>query len=168
MTTRRFRACLIASAALMSLVATPAMAKNNGFQTGVYKTTGGVAFSFTIKKGECPTVNGGKSKAGYCFSGYGDPMHTMDCPDGAGFQPDYEDYITFPYNARIPSNGKIKVAMNSYFSSEEVAGTTYFDIKIKRNGKATGSVQKDAVTTWGTPATCTTGVLRFTAKRGSK
>ena len=168
MTTRQFRAYLIASVTLLSLTAAPALAKTNGFQPGTYKTSGAVVFSFTIKQGECRTVNGGPLKSGYCFSGYGDPLQAMNCPDGQGFQPDYDDYIVLPNNARIPPNGKLAVALYSYSSSDEIAGTTRFTIKIKPNGTARGSVKKDAFTTWGTPATCTTGVLRFTGKRISK
>jgi len=163
MKTRSLLASLIASLALLAMIA-PASAKPKGFQTGTYTTTGDIAFQFTVKKGSCPTATGGKAKKGYCFSGFGDPQHVMDCPAGAGFQPDYSDYITFPYNARIPTNGKVTAKLYSYFSNDEIAGTTYFNIKIDRKGKATGSVTKESVTTWGTPATCTTGPLRFKAK----
>lgn len=168
MKSRLFFTTALVLVAMLTVLAAPSSAKKKGFKTGTYTASGDIAFKFTIKKAACSTYGGGAPKQGYCFSGFGDPKHAMDCPEGSGMQPDYSDYVTFPYNVRIPSSGRLSVTMYSYFSQDVIAGTTWFNIKLGRNGKASGSVKKDAVTTWGTPATCTTGELKFTAKRTGK
>ena len=155
---------MLAAVAALSLTVAPASAKS-GPQTGTYRATGDISFRFSVKKDACPPGTPA-NKIYYCFFGIDDPQHLMDCPDQAGYQPDYSDYISFPYNYRIPRNGRIVNVGKGYFSTGVVATTTEFHVKIKRNGKASGWVKKDAITTWGPPATCTTGKLTFTATRG--
>ena len=158
------RIVALATVAALSLAVSPASAKS-GPQTGTYKAQGDISYRFSVTKAACPPGTPA-NKRYYCFSGLDDPEHLMDCPDAAGYQPDYSDYVSFPYNVRIPKNGRIVEVSEAYFSDGVVASTTEFHIKIKRNGRASGWVKMDAITTWGPPGTCTTGKLAFTAKRG--
>ncbi|MCU0295010.1 MAG: hypothetical protein MUD05_03030 [Candidatus Nanopelagicales bacterium] len=161
------RSCYVAaigSLAALCLASAPATAKPADVQTGRYKATGDIAFTFTVKKGPCPPGTP-ESKVFSCFFGVTDPKYLLDCPDAAGYQPDYEDFVSFPYNMRIPKNGKISDVSEAYYSNGVVASTTIFKIKIKKNGTAKGWVKKEAPTDWGPAGTCSTGKLSFTAKR---
>lgn len=154
----------IGSVTALCLASGPATAKPADVQNGRYKATGDLAFTFTIKKGACPPGTL-PTKVFSCFYGDSDPKYLLDCPDAAGFQPDYEDYISFPYNMRIPKSGKISDVSNAYYSDGSVASTTTFQVKIKKNGTAKGWVRKEAPTNWGPAGTCSSGKLSFTAKR---
>jgi hypothetical protein len=134
-------------------------------QTGVYKASGDIAFKILLSSGECPDVNHGNVlKRGTCLAAYGDPRVTMDCPDGAEFQPDYETPLVLPYNVFVPKTGRVTVTTYSYFSDGLEAGRTTFSIVVKANGTARGSVVSDQVTTWGLPTTCSSGRRAFTAR----
>lgn len=154
----------VASLTIVAVGVTPAAAKQTGPRTGPYKATGAVAFDFTVQKDLC-RLKGGKQSRGYCLTGKTDLKLLVDCPDGTGYQPDYEDFLALPYQAKIPKNGKLNWKAESFFANGDLAGTSRLFMKVKRNGTAKGWAQLDVVTTWGTPATCTTGKLTFTAKR---
>ena len=155
---------VIGSLAAICLASAPVTAKPADVQNGRYKATGELAFTFTVKKGACPPGTP-PTKVFSCFYGDSDPKYLLDCPDAAGYQPDYEDYISFPYNMRIPKSGKISDVSNAYYSDGTVASTTTFQLKIKKNGTAKGWVKKEAATDWGPAGTCSSGKLSFTAKR---
>lgn len=159
------RLLTLVTVAATCLIVTPAAAKP-GPQTGTYKAkgAGGVSFRFTIQKAACPPGTP-PTKMFYCFSGFDEPKPLMNCPDGPGYQPDYYDYVVLPYNVRIPKSGRFMEVSKGYYSNGVVASTSEFHVKIKRNGTATGWLRKEAPTTWGTPTTCSTGKLSFTAKR---
>lgn len=154
---------VVTSCVLVLAGVSPAAAKG-GPRTGTYQATGGIEFRFTVTKEQCRLPKG-KLVSGYCLTGIDDPKATVDCPAGEGYQPDYQDYPSFPYLTKIPKNGKITWNATTYFANGEEAGKSYFSIKVKRNGTAKGWVQLDRVSTWGTPTTCSTGKLTFTAKR---
>ncbi|HRY09669.1 MAG: hypothetical protein KDB83_02305 [Actinobacteria bacterium] len=154
---------VVACCALVLAGVTPAAAKS-GPKTGTYRSTGDIEFRFTVTKEQCRLPKG-KLVNGFCLSGIDKPQAPVDCPDGEGYQPDYSDYPSFPYLARIPKNGKVNWSSTTFFASGDEAGKNYFSIKIKRNGTAKGWVRLDRVSTWGIPTTCSTGKLNFTAKR---
>lgn len=154
---------IVASCALVLAAVSPAAAKS-GPKTGTYKASGDIEFRFTVTKEECRLPKG-KLVKGYCLTGIDEPLATVDCPSGEGYQPDYNDYPIFPYLTKIPKNGKLNWSSTTYFASGDEAGKNYFSIKVKRNGTAKGWLRKENVSTWGIPTTCSTGQLKFTAKR---
>ena len=133
-------------------------------QTGTYKASGSIAFRFRLVREDCFTATG-KPKAGLCLSAWGDPRVAMDCPDGEGFQPDYTTPVTLPHRVLMPRSGRLAEESVEYFSDGSEAGRRTFTVVMKANGRASGTVVLDQATTWGTPTTCTSGALAFTARR---
>lgn len=164
--TWRARALIVlgASALIVGLPTGAAYAKATPVQTGVYKASGDIRFKIRIVKAECPDYASGIVKRGTCLAAYPDPRISMDCPEGAGFQPDFITPIPLPYNVFLPKSGRLTVTTITTNASDQEAGHTTFSIVVKRNGTASGSVVREQFTTWGTRTTCTSGPLKFTAK----
>lgn len=155
------------TAALVVGLGTSSAHAKKKFQVGWYPVTGAVSLTLSLVKGECWTGpdQSGARKKGICLSGDEPTVH-MDCPDGAGFQPDYETPVPgLPYMALLPKSGSLTSSSTEYFSNNEVAGHTNFHVKVTKSGKASGWVSMDEVTTWGTPTTCESGRLAFRGKR---
>lgn len=151
----------VTSLTIVALGVAPAGAKQPGPKPGTYKATGGLQFSFTVQKELC-RLPGGRQARGNCLTGVAEPRLLLNCPDGVT---GYEDFLALPYLARIPANGKLTWKAEEFFASGESAGTSRLYIKVKPNGTAKGWAQLDVATTPGAPVTCTTGKLKFTAKR---
>jgi hypothetical protein len=141
-----------------------ASARATSVQTGVYKASGDIAFKIYLVKGECPDYATGIVKHGTCLAAYPDPRVSMDCPAGAGFQPDFVTPIPLPYNVFLPKSGRLTVTTVTSDANGLEAGHTTFSIVLRSNGTANGSVLREQVTTWGTRTTCTSGPLKFAAK----
>lgn len=154
---------LVAAVPAGSATAVPDAAPT-GLQTGTYKASGSIAFRFRLVREDCFT-RAGKPKFGLCLSAWGDPRVEMDCPDGEGLQPDYTTPVVLPHRVLMPTSGRLTEESVEYFSNGAEAGRSTFTVVVKKNGRASGTFVLDEVTTWGTPATCTSGALAFTARR---
>jgi hypothetical protein len=152
------------SALTVSVPAGTAYASALSIRTGVYKASGDIAFKIYLVSGECPDYASGIVKRGTCLAAYPDPRVSMDCPAGAGFQPDFITPIPLPYNVFLPKSGRLTVTTVTSDANGLEAGHTTFSIVVKSNGTASGSVVREQFTTWGTRTTCTSGPLKFTAK----
>lgn len=139
-------------------------ARTASIQTGVYKASGDITFRISLVTGECPDYASGIVKRGTCLAAYPEPRVSMDCPAGAGFQPDFITPIALPYNVFLPKSGRLTVTTVTSDANGQEAGHTTFSIVVKGNGTASGSVVREQTTTWGTRTTCTSGPLKFTAK----
>jgi hypothetical protein len=133
-------------------------------RVGVYKVSGDITFKIYLVASECPDYATGIVKRGTCLAAYPDPRVSMDCPTGAGFQPDFIAPLPLPYNVYLPKSGRLTVTTVTSDANGLKAGHTTFSIVVKSNGTASGSVVREQFTTWGTRTTCTTGPLKFTAK----
>lgn len=152
--------------ALFAIAAPTAGAASKGFKTGTYEATGPYSFTFTVSKNTCISSSN-KKQRGYCFRAYGKPDVPMICPAGEGFQPNYTGFVSTPFNELLPKSGRFRSDISTFFTNGEVAGTTYFNMKLSKNGRASGALSLTEKTIRGAPGECTSGNLAFSAKRTS-
>jgi hypothetical protein len=169
---------LIAMIAVMALLlaASPALAKKKGFKTGLYTATlkystadgefQNTTFKIKVYKGTCYTRKGAK-KNGYCISGYGpSPSIPLDCPDVNGGAADTTGSVFIPNQAWVSSKtGKYHHSFKNQTHGADWEELTT-NIKLKRNGRASGDFQiNELITTTTTTTVCASKKYTFSAKR---
>jgi hypothetical protein len=162
---RRGGAVLVAALGVVLAVAVAAAA-SAAPQTGSFKATGAVRFTFRITKGRCdgapknlsnPNAKRGKAAEGFCFSSASTPTVHLSCVTGEAAAIDEMSGL------RLSSSGTLHVRAYSYYGGNISAGFTELDLKV-RGASASGFVRVSWVDAAGSPS-CETGELAFTAKR---
>jgi hypothetical protein len=162
---RRRRGGVVLVAALGLVLAVAAVA-SAAPQTGSFKATGAVRFTFKIAKGRCdgapknlsnPNAKRGKAEEGLCFSSTSSPAVHLSCITGETAAIDEMSGL------RLSSSGTLHLRAYSYYGGNISAGFTELDLKV-RGDKASGFVRVSWIDAAGSPS-CETGELAFTAKR---
>jgi hypothetical protein len=152
--------------AALGVVLAVAAAASAAPQTGSFKATGAVRFTFKITKGRCdgapknlsnPNAKRGKAAEGFCFSSTSAPTVHLRCITGETAAIDEMSGL------RLSSSGTLHVRAYSYYGGNISAGFTELSLKV-RGAIASGFVRVSWVDASGSP-TCETGALAFTAKR---
>jgi hypothetical protein len=158
--------------ALLALGATAATAKAPA--TGSFKATGQIAFNFSIHKGKCvpppknlnnPKARPGKARKGLCFSSGDDPPVNPTCPAGGSIS-GLQALVSSFSRLRLSKSGSLHLKAYGY-GSDPNTPVNYTELSLKVSGKkASGFVRTtDQVFVNGSPSTCDTGKLAFTAHK---
>jgi hypothetical protein len=164
---RRRRGRFVALASALAVGLAIAAAASAAPQTGSFKATGAIKFTFRITKGRCvgapknlsnPNARRGKAAKGFCFSSTSSPTVRLSCITGETAA------IQEMSGLRLSSKGTLHVRAYSYYGGNISAGFTELDLNV-RGARASGFVRVSWIDSAGSP-TCETGQLAFTAKRG--
>lgn len=177
---KRLLLVLLAVVLATTLVVVPAQAKKKkGFKTGTYTATlqysssdgtfGNTTFKFKVYKGVCYKQKSGSlvKVNGYCLSGKGPtPSIPLDCPDVPDGPADTTGFVFMPNQAWIsPKTGKFHISFRNQTHGEDWEQLTT-NIKLKRNGKASGDFQiTEQISSVKATSVCNSKQYSFTAKR---
>jgi uncharacterized low-complexity protein len=161
---------LVAALALSAATAATAKAPT----TGTYHATGsGIAFKFSLHKGKCPLppknltnpqAKRGKVGRGLCFNSADDPPVQEPCQGGGGISGETAIVSAFS-RLRLSRSGALHVKAYSYASAPDPDGYTELSLKVS-GSHASGFVRQTTTTSAnGSPATCDTGKLSFSAHK---
>ncbi|MGB0872705.1 MAG: hypothetical protein ACPGYP_06160 [Solirubrobacterales bacterium] len=158
---------LAITVAVFAIFTAPSSAAKKGFKTGTYKAKSSAgSFKFKIYKGSCYVKLTSRKRRGYCLSGKGFiPQVNIVCPDVPNGPNDYMSNPLMPNQAWLPRNGKLNW-INKGFHNGDEAYKYVFKLKLRRNGRASGSFSvTEETSSLKVKSTCKSATYRFSAKR---